>query len=188
MSSGKSKFYSLPEIHQRALHELYLNRTDPNFAVSQEIINFLEQNQQILREEFNSEFERLPFQQLDTFSTFTDSSGVEFTCINKIPTTPPPSDSSESEGEDSNSFVVKISTSKGSNSNSSSSTDFDDGDVNYHQIRSNVTTLHKSSKDLSPRRTNPLDSMSNLPNDDDNQNSGDKEDGEVLYDDGGVSI
>jgi glycogen synthase len=97
MSSIKSIFYSLPTIHQRALHELWLNRNDSNFVVSEETKPFREENQQVLREEFDVEFKRQPFT-LGQYSKFTDSSGVEI-LLYKDPSKTPPPDYSSSEEE-----------------------------------------------------------------------------------------
>ncbi len=108
MSSGKSKFYLLPQVHQRALHELYLNH-DSNFVVSEETKEFILKNQQVFSEEF-ADYEREPFLK-DSYSQFTDSSGVEIGLLIDPSRTPPPDASSESEGEGSPCFVKKISTS-----------------------------------------------------------------------------
>jgi hypothetical protein len=106
MSSGKSKFYLLPQIHQRALHELYLNRHDSNFVVSEETKAFILQNTQVFAEEF-ADYERDPHLK-DSYSQFTDSSGVEIRLLIDPSRTPPPDTSSESEGEDSPLFVRKF--------------------------------------------------------------------------------
>ena len=129
MSSGIAKFYQLPRIHQRALHELYLNRHDSNFVVSEETKQFLLLNQSIVREEFNLEFERESFTK-DFYSQFTDSSGAEILLYQEAPPTPPPAKLSAV--EDNPFSLGKISASSGSNSESISPADFDDDSFNLH--------------------------------------------------------
>jgi hypothetical protein len=78
MSSGKSdlrNFYKLPANHQRALHELWLRQVNSTFVESQETLTFPEQNQTILREEIDKEFERQPFQ-LGEYTQISDSVSV----------------------------------------------------------------------------------------------------------------
>jgi hypothetical protein len=183
MSSGKSKFYLLPQIHQRALHELYLNRHDPNFVVSKETREFILQNSQVFTDEF-AEYEIDPYVK-DHYSQFTDSKGVEISLLVDPPRTPPPDISSESEGEDSPSFIEKISAFSGSNSDSISPTEIDVDLFNDHSIKRNVTILHKSSKDFTPSKSHHLDSMLNQNYDGsnehyDNNGSIEGEEGEVV--------
>jgi hypothetical protein len=139
MSSGKSKFYQLPRVHQRALHELWLSRNDSTFVVSQETKDFLYKNQSIFRERFEKEFERIPFQ-LGEYSQITDSSGTDFQVLKDAPATPPyksdPSDS-ESESDNGDLSTVKISNSKSSSSHPPSQEE-EDNYINHHVIKSGV--------------------------------------------------
>jgi hypothetical protein len=179
MSSGKSKFYLLPQIHQRALHELYLNRHDSNFVVSEETREFILQNPQVFTEEF-ADYERDPHLK-DSYSQFTDSSGVEIRLLQDTPRTPLPDTSSESEGESSPWFVRKISASSGSNSDSVSPAEIDADSFNDHSIKTNVTILHKSPKGYTSSKSHHSDSMSNIDNYQENENDlNGGEDGELI--------
>jgi hypothetical protein len=89
---------SLSRIHHRALHELYLSRHDPQLIVSQETINFLEQNQAVFREDSNTDYERAPHI-FDSYFQITDSDGVTRLHVSK-PSSTPPYCQSESDSED----------------------------------------------------------------------------------------
>jgi hypothetical protein len=171
MSSSKSNFYKLPLIHQRALHELWLLRTDSTFVVSQETRSFLEQNQTILREEFDTEFERQPFQ-LGEYSQISDSFGTDYLVLQDPPATPLyKSDSSDSDSESDNGDLstIKISNSISSSSHPPSQQE-EDNYINHHVIKSGVTTLRtKSPKQNSPTTDNS-DNMSQGEQLSDNQN------------------
>jgi hypothetical protein len=73
---------SLSRIHQRALHELYLSRHDPEFVVSQETTNFLKQNQAVFREDSNTDYERAPHI-FDSYFQIKDSDGVTRLYVSK---------------------------------------------------------------------------------------------------------
>jgi hypothetical protein len=161
MSSGKPRFYQLPRIHQRALHELYLNRHDSNFVVSEETKLFLLLNQSIVVEELNLEFERESFTK-DSYSQFTDSSGAEILLYQEAPPTPPLDNLSAVEDNDNPWSLGKFSASSGSNSELISPEDFEDDSFNLHTNRENVTTLHKSPKDSNPSQGYYQDTMSSL--------------------------
>jgi hypothetical protein len=153
MSSSKHNFYKLSPIHQKALHELWIRKNDSNYEVSQATTDFLFENQSVLRENFDLEFERQPFQ-LGSYTRLLDS---DILLLNNNPSTPPPSDS-DSEGE----------------SNSSISTDH----INRHKIRSGETFLrsnssHKHTNSNSVEIDNdnlssPLDSFRTMSNDHEN--------------------
>jgi transposase InsO family protein len=171
MSSGKSAFFSLPLIHQRALHELWLNRSDPNFVVSEETKEFLLQNQSILREEFRLDFEQEPFSR-STYSQFTDPSGTELLLFKERPSTP---NQSDSEDDIASLQTEKIQQSNKRSSESISSEEIEEDVINRHQSRSNVTTLHKSPRDSYPSHYSPKD----MSQQDDFQENNNDEDGEV---------
>jgi hypothetical protein len=155
MSSRKgdlNHFSKLPANHQRALHELWLRRVNSTFVVSQETLTFLEQNQTILREEFDKVFEREPMQ-IGEYTQNTDS-------LSDLVWSPPtplhePDSGSESEGE------LRVDTSKSNSKNYSRSffkptSQEEEGYINRHEIRSGVITLHKSPRHYSPSTVLPM--------------------------------
>jgi hypothetical protein len=155
MSSSKSKFYSLSPVHQRALHELWLARTDKTntFVVSEETKLFLLNNQDIVKEEFNLEFERHPFE-LGEYSQVTVKN-KSYLVYNDPPQTPPyqPSDSEEEDAS-----TVKISRSKSSSSSfiNYSTEDGSETPLNFHKERTGATHLNTS-----PRNSHTSQIMSN---------------------------
>jgi hypothetical protein len=123
---------------------LWLARTDPTFVVSQETKDFLFENQSILKEEFDTEFERTPFQ-LGEYSQVTDSFGTDLLYPKEAPATPLyQSDPYKSDSDNGDLSTVKISKSTHSSSNPFSITEEEDH-INHHLIRSGVTTLRTKS-------------------------------------------
>jgi hypothetical protein len=135
---------SLSRIHQRALHELYLSRHDSQFVISQETINFLNQNQSILRENFHLDYER-EHHIFDSYSQITVSDGITSLYVSKQTSTPPYCQSqSDSEDEVRNLKKPKIFPSASSSSTPDSQLEEEENTINHHKIRTGVTTLHKS--------------------------------------------
>jgi hypothetical protein len=143
---------SLSRIHQQAQHELYLSRHDSQFVVSQETINFLDQNQSLLREVFHLDYER-EHHIFDSYTQITDSDRITRLYISEPSSTPPYCQSySDSEDEVRDLPKTKIFPSASSISNSDSQVEEEEDSINHHKIRTGVTTLHKSPK----QRSSPL--------------------------------